>query len=341
MKRIVATLALAAVLIGNAVPALAETPPVPETPPAVETATAVPEVSVTPDSPFYGLKLFVERLRYFITRDAAERAKLLTAQGETRLLEATQMMEAGKADLAATALAESQQKFHQAQTVVATAVEAGKQLDSLQTQLTANETNLKLALAKIIVKTPDGEKSRFEAAATDVALEFAATKDEVAPNEALIETAKQLAEEAKAAQVQVAPRLLVVLDAIAKESGKTLPEVLALYTDAKGVTAVATQLKIKLEVVQAAAKVEIKIDGDKAKIEIKEADGTKTEIKVENGKTEVKVEEKQPKVEVKVETKKESTNCKEHPVFKVHPGKGKGLEKKCKDRDHDDEDDDD
>ncbi len=331
MKRLIATLALAAALVGNAVPALAETALVPatETTPAVETVTSLPEVSIPPDSAFYGLKLFVERLRYLITRDAADRAHILTEQGETRLLEATQMMEAGKTDLAAGALEESQQKFHQAQEALATAVEAGKQLDNLQSQLTYNETNLKLALARIMVAAPAEEKPRFEAAATDVTVEFAAEKDSLAPNDALVEMARQLAEAAQT-QAELAPRVLIVLDAMAKESGKPLSEVVAIYTDAKSVSAVATQLKIKLEVVQAAAKVEIKIEGDKATVAIKAADGTKTEIKIEDGKTEVKVENQQPKVEVKVEAEQKATNCKQHPVFAVHPGKGKGLAKKCK-----------
>lgn len=338
MKRLIATLALAAALTGSAVPALADTPPpfAPDAQPAVVTVTDLPEVSIPPDSAFYGLKLFVERLRSFITRDAAERARLLSQQGETRLLEATQMMEAGKPDLAATALEESQQKFHDAQVALANAVEAGKQLDSLQSQLTYNESNLKLALAKIMVEAPAEEKPRFEAAATDVTVEFAAEKDSLAPNEALEETAQQLAEAAET-QADLAPRILVVLDAMAKESGKPLPEVVALYTDDKSISAVAVKLKVKLEVVQAAAKVEIKIDGDKATIAIKAADGTKTEIKIEAGQTDVKVENPQPEaeqpqveVEVKVEPQQETTNCKQHPVFAVHPGKGKGLAKKCK-----------
>jgi hypothetical protein len=91
MKRLIATLALAAVLVGNAMPALAETAPAPatETAPAVETVTSLPEVSIPPDSAFYGLKLFVERLRYFITRDAAERAKTLDTEPLIKALEAT------------------------------------------------------------------------------------------------------------------------------------------------------------------------------------------------------------------------------------------------------------
>lgn len=75
----------------------------------------MPDPGMLPDSPFYGLKLFVESIGTTFTFGAEARADRALELAEVRLAEAKAMAEMNKGDLAAQAVADYKSKMEEAQ----------------------------------------------------------------------------------------------------------------------------------------------------------------------------------------------------------------------------------
>lgn len=75
----------------------------------------MPDPGMLPDSPFYGLKLFVESIGTTFTFGAEARADRALELAEVRLAEAQAMAEANKADLAVQAVAQYESKMEEAE----------------------------------------------------------------------------------------------------------------------------------------------------------------------------------------------------------------------------------
>jgi hypothetical protein len=75
----------------------------------------MPDPGVTPDSPFYGIKLFFESVGTTFTFGAEARAERALELAEVRLAEARAMAEMDKPDLAVQAVAEYESKMEEAE----------------------------------------------------------------------------------------------------------------------------------------------------------------------------------------------------------------------------------
>lgn len=291
MKKMIAGAALVATLVGSTTPALAndtETAPatvqtttstdtaaevttqesatIAEVESTAEAEVELKEVTLTPDKLFYFLKLWVEQVQLSLTRNAAARAALLEEQAQTRLAEAVALAEAGKADLAQKAMLEAKAKLVSASKEIGEATESGKDLEKLITQIEADQTRFAKAVSKIVEELPVEVKEEMEPLTTDLLVQVALAQDSVKQEEAPAEEAEQTAAEAglEAELAGLQPRMVLVLQAMAKASGKELAEVYAMYQQNPGLGNIAKELGLKMGPVQHAAQIHWK----KAKAEL-------------------------------------------------------------------------
>ncbi len=234
-----------------------------------DASTALPEVSLTPDKLFYSLKLWVEKIQLLITTDAANKAALLEAQAQTRLAEAKAMAEAGKADLATAALNEAAAKLEAAKAAIDKAADSNKDISKLSAMIEADQAKFAVALSVMIEKAPDEVKAQVEPMIADLLVQVATNADAAAKDETAAEEAAKVAEEAKleAELGALQPRMVLVLDAMAKASGKDLKDVLGMYQKNPGLGRIAKELGVKMGPVQHAAQAEWK-KGGKVEIEL-------------------------------------------------------------------------
>jgi hypothetical protein len=220
----------------------------------------LPNAGLTPDKLFYFLKLWIEQVQLTLTRDAAARAALLEKQAQTRLAEAVEMANAGKADLAQKAMAEAQTKLAAASKEIKAASESGKDLQKLVAQVEADQTRFAKAVSAIVAKVPDEVKQEIEPATADLLVQVAATGDAATKDETPAQEAEQAAAESglEAELSALQPRTVLVLKAMADASGKDLADLYAMYRQNPGLGRIAKELGLKMGPVQHAAQIEWK-----------------------------------------------------------------------------------
>jgi hypothetical protein len=263
------------------------------------TTTALPTVSVTPDSMFYQLKLLVEKIRMAITIDAVDKATLLEQQAEVRLAEAKVMAEAGKADMAQAALVEAQTKLAAAQAQMKLAAKSNKDLTKLQSMVNLDETQFATVLSGILAKAPVDVQAKVQVMAADLLTQVSANKDTASKDDQAKVDADKVTTDAKLQSElsDLQPRQILVLNAMAKASGKSLADVFAMYQANPGLGRIAQELSLKMGAVQHAAQIEWKVaqkvDAVKPSDDTKKA-AVKSELTTEP-KTEVESNQKDDK----------------------------------------------
>jgi hypothetical protein len=222
------------------------------------TATQLPTVSLTPDKLFYSLKLWIEQIKVAITRDAAAKATLLEQLSQERLAEAKAMAEAGKTDLANQALAEANAKLAEAQKAIEAANAADKDISKLTAEVNADQAKFAVVLTSVLAKAPADVQAQLQPAVTDLLTQVAATQDTVTNDDKAAEEAAKIADEAKLKTDLSAmqPRMVLVLNAMSKASGKSLNDVLAMYKKNPGLGNIAKALGLKMGAVQHAAQIQ-------------------------------------------------------------------------------------
>ena len=78
----------------------------------------LPDAGTTPDSPFYGLELAIERIQLALERDPAKRAERALMHAEERLAEVQEMVEANKIEAAERAQVRHTELFAEIEDVV-------------------------------------------------------------------------------------------------------------------------------------------------------------------------------------------------------------------------------
>jgi hypothetical protein len=294
VKKIIAGAALITTLLGTAPAAFAETAPTAVTAPATtdttttttatDTTTApapattttttsttveMPSAGITPDKFFYSLKLWIESIKVAITRDAAAKASILEQQAQTRLAEADAMAVAGKMDLAQQAMDEAKAKLEAAQKAIEAANAADKDISKLTAQVEADQAKFAVVLTELLAKAPEDVRAQLEPVVAELLVQVAATQDAATQDEEAKEEAEKVAEEAKveASLESLQPRMVLVLNAMAKASGKSLADVLTMYQQNPGLGRIAKELGVKMGSVQHAAQIEWKVGKKDGKFE--------------------------------------------------------------------------
>lgn len=278
MKRLIAALTMVGVILATTSVALANTAATEQqqagTTAQVAAPAALPDPGLTPDSFLYWVKRLVERVQVALTLDAANKAEALTRQAEVRLAEAKAMAGAGQPDLAAKALADGNARLAEAQQVMARAAAQGKDLQKLAVKLDDRGSLWAATLAQVMATLPEAEQANVEAQVADFWLRALDARDSArrekdddherhggrqaqleAEVKALVND-DQVAAELKAEYLS--SRTLLVLDQMARESGRPLADVIKLYTELHGVGRVAKALDLKLGDVQHGAQVKFK-----------------------------------------------------------------------------------
>jgi hypothetical protein len=231
---------------------------------------ALPDPGLTPDKLFYSLKLWIEQIKVVVTRDAAEKAELLQQQAETRLAEAKAMAEAGKMDLAQEAMNEAKAKLEAAQKAIEAANATNKDISKLSAAVDAEEAKFTTVLVKVLEKAPEEVQTEMAPVVAELLVQVAATSDTATQDETAKEEADKLTEEEqlKADLATLQPRMALLLNEMAKASGKELSEVVAMYKAHPGLGVLAKQLGLHMGSVQHATQIKWK-SGAKVEVEVK------------------------------------------------------------------------
>lgn len=238
------------------------------TAPATETTTTtttdttaqLPDAGITPDQFLYKIKVLIENLRVVLTRDAADRAALLEQQAQTRLAEAKAMADEGKLDLAQQAMIEAQAKLEAAQQSIESSKQTDEQIAELAAKVEADQDTFVNALNEVLAKLPEDTRLKVEPTVAEIAVQVAALQDAAKQDEAAKEEAEKAAEEAdlKEELSALQPRMVLVLNSMAKASGKSLAEVFVMYQQNPGLGRIAKELGLKMGAVQHAAQIDWK-----------------------------------------------------------------------------------
>lgn len=111
--------------------------------------------TLLPDSPFYFLKTWLEKIQELLTISSVSKAELYLKLANKRLVEAQKLMEKGKEDLAQKLLQKFEDRIQKAISKAEEAKGEGKDVEELITRLTANSVRQQEVLAKVYDKVSE------------------------------------------------------------------------------------------------------------------------------------------------------------------------------------------
>jgi hypothetical protein len=123
----------------------------------------MPDPGVLPDSPFYGLKLFIESIGMTFTFGAEARAERALELAEVRLVEARAMAEMNKEDLAVKAVSDYESKMEEAEENAANIEDEEKRAEVLSRIEAATSVHVDV-LNEVKLQVPAQARAAIEAA---------------------------------------------------------------------------------------------------------------------------------------------------------------------------------
>ncbi|MBU4458808.1 hypothetical protein KKF60_02845 [Patescibacteria group bacterium] len=128
------------------------------------TAVELPDPGLTPDSSFYFLKTWKEKIQIFFTFGEENKAKQYLHLSEVRLAEYKKMIEKGKTEIAQKTLDKYEKQLGQALEKAEEAKEKGKDVEGLVTLVKEKTLKHQEMLAKVLEKAPEQAKKGIEKA---------------------------------------------------------------------------------------------------------------------------------------------------------------------------------
>jgi len=158
-KLVVIVLATVLIFTASGVVYSQEITPIPTpTPTVTEAPTETEDPGILPDSPFYFLKTFWEKIQEFLTRDPVKKAEIHLRFAQRRLLETQKMCEKGKCNIAERWMNRFQEKIQIATRSAEKAQEKGRDVTALVEKFQANLERQQAVLDIVLDKVPEPAK---------------------------------------------------------------------------------------------------------------------------------------------------------------------------------------
>ncbi len=122
----------------------------------------LPEAGITPDSPFYFVKSWTEKIQLFFTFSAEQKAKQYLHLAGVRLAEYQKMLEKGKTEIAEKTLTKYQNQLNRALEKAEELKNKGKNVEELTTQIQEATSKHLEILNQNLQKVPEQAKKGIE-----------------------------------------------------------------------------------------------------------------------------------------------------------------------------------
>jgi len=132
---------------------------------ATNTGISEEQAGVLPDSPFYFLKIWAEKVRETFTLNSEAKLKLMEDLGEKRALEAQKLIEKGKPELAEKLMQKYQDRLKKMQEFIDKKGEKlDNRLEQAQERIQSRFEHRNEVLKRVMEKAPEAAKSGLQRA---------------------------------------------------------------------------------------------------------------------------------------------------------------------------------